>query len=468
MTDLPFLTVAEASDLIRTKTLSPVEYAEALFAQVDRYNAALDAFILPMRDVAMAEAKRAQEEVAAGNWRGPFHGVPYGLKDIVDVEGVPTTAHSKILEGNVAKRDAAVTRALRGAGGVLMGKLSTHEFAIGGPSRDLPWPPARNPWNRTCHPGGSSSGSGAGIAAGFFPAAIGTDTGGSVRNPASQCGIVGLKPTYGRVSRAGVVPLSFSLDHVGPMTRTVEDNALMLNVIAGHDPSDPGSAPEPAIDYTAGMKDGVKGLRIGVVRRFYAKDMVADAEMAASIEAAVETLAGMGASVTEIDPGPLQEYATVNRIILQCEAFAIHEKWLTERPEDYGARARERLMAGAFYRAVDYVQALRMRGRLIARFAEAMRDVDVAITASSMEPACDLEDDALVDRTYPRQARQAINVTGDPALALPTGLSSAGMPLSMQIIGRPFAEAMVYRVGYAYEQAAGWHLRRPPLEALAA
>jgi aspartyl-tRNA(Asn)/glutamyl-tRNA(Gln) amidotransferase subunit A len=252
------------------------------------------------------------------------------------------------------------------------------------------------------------------------------------------------------------------------MTRTVEDNALMLNVIAGHDPSDPGSAPEPAIDYTAGMKDGVKGLRIGVVRRFYAKDMVADAEMAASIEAAVETLAGMGASVTEIDPGPLQEYATVNRIILQCEAFAIHEKWLTERPEDYGARARERLMAGAFYRAVDYVQALRMRGRLIARFAEAMRDVDVAITASSMEPACDLEDDALVDRTYPRQARQAINVTGDPALALPTGLSSAGMPLSMQIIGRPFAEAMVYRVGYAYEQAAGWHLRRPPLEALAA
>src|SRR5690606_11538104 len=287
---------------------------------------------------------------------------------------------------------------------------------------------------------------GSGVAAGFFPAAIGTDTGGSVRNPASQCGIVGMKATYGRVSRSGVVPLSFSLDHVGPMTRTVEDNALMLNAIAGHDAGDPGSAPEPVADYTAGLKDGVKGLRIGVVRRFFTKDMEADAEMAASIEAAVETLARLGATVVEIDPGPLQDYATCNRIILQSEAFAIHEKWLTERPEDYGARARERLLAGAFYRAVDYVQALRQRSRLIARFAEAMREVDVAITASSMEAACALDDDALVDRTYPRQARQAINVTGDPALALPTGLSSSGMPLSMQIIGRPFQEAVVYRV----------------------
>jgi aspartyl-tRNA(Asn)/glutamyl-tRNA(Gln) amidotransferase subunit A len=463
MTDLAWLTLADAARAIRDRRLSPVDYVSALFARVRAHDAALNVFIRTTEDAAMAEAKRAEAEIAGGHWRGPMHGVPYALKDIVDAEGLPTTAHSKILADNVARADATVTRRLREAGGVLMGKVATHEFAIGGPSFDLPWPPARNPWNRDHHPGGSSSGSGAGLAAGFFPAAIGTDTGGSVRNPASCNGIVGMKATYGRVSRAGVVPLSFSLDHVGPMTRTVEDNAIMLQAIAGHDPADPASARAPVANYTARLRDGVKGLRIGVIRRFYARDMEAHPEMVRAIEDALAVLKELGAEIREIDVGPLQEYATVNRIILMSEAYAVHEQWLQERPQDYGALARERLLAGAFYRAVDYVQALRRRAVLVRRLNDALRDLDVAVTASSMEPACRIDDAAEFERTYPRQARAPFNLTGNPALALPIGFSAAGLPLAMQIVGKPFDEATVYRVGFAYEQATEWTRRRPTL-----
>src|SRR5207237_505003 len=238
-------------------------------------------------DIALKDARQAETEIARGEYRGPLHGVPYGLKDIVDYAGLPTTAHSKILKDNVAAADAVVAQKLRAAGGVFMGKLSTHEFAIGGPSFDLPWPPARNPWNRDHFCGGSSSGSGAATAAGFLPAAIGTDTGGSIRNPASMCGITGMKATYGRVSRRGVVPLAFSLDHIGPMTRTVRDNALMLQVIAGHDPADPASADEPVPDYAAVLNQGVKGLRIALIRHFYTKDVAGDPEQVDALGPAV-------------------------------------------------------------------------------------------------------------------------------------------------------------------------------------
>ncbi len=467
MTDLAYLTISEASALLRDRKLSPVEYTEALLKRADAHDGLLNVYIRRMDDVALDAARRAEAEIARGEWKGPMHGIPFGLKDIVDVEGVPTTAHSKILADNVAKSDAEVTRRLREAGGVLTGKLATHEFALGGPSFDLPWPPARNPWNRDHHPGGSSSGSGAGVAAGFFPAAIGTDTGGSVRNPASCTGIVGMKATYGRVSRAGVIPLAFSLDHVGPMTRTVEDNAIMLNVIAGHDPADPGSARAEKPDFTAGLEKGVKGLRIGIIRHFYTRDLEADPEMAQAIEDAASLLAREGAEIREVKVAPLQDFATCNRIILMSEAYAIHEKWLQERPRDYGALCRERIAAGAFYRAVDYIKALRWRGVLVRQFNEAMADLDVVITASSMEPPAPIEHAEEVERTYPRQARAPFNLTGSPAMAVPTGFSSAGMPLSMQIVGKPFDEAMVYRVGRAYERATNWTSRHPTLASAA-
>ena len=463
MTDMHDLSLTEASALIRDKKLSPVEYTKALLERIDALDGDLNAFLRLTPDIALADAGRAEEEIMAGKWRGPMHGMPYGLKDIIDVEGLPTTGHSKILEDNVAKHDAPVTAKLRAAGGVLMGKLSTHEFAIGGPSFDLPWPPARNPWNRNHHPGGSSSGSGAALASGMLPAALGTDTGGSVRNPASMCGIIGMKATYGRVSRRGVLPLSFSLDHIGPMTRTVRDNALLLNVIAGHDAGDPGSTDTDVPDYTAGIDDGVQGLKIGIIRHFYNKDSEADPEMAQSIEDAAGVLEGLGAEVREIEVDPLPVFAACNRTILVSEAYAIHEKWLQERPQDYGDRCRERLMAGAFVRAADYVNATRLRRKLTNRFYAAMDGLDAVITVSSMEPACEIEDGEMVDRTYPRQARAPFNVTGGPSVAVPTGFHTNGLPLAMQIAGRPFEEAMLYRVAEAYEREAGWTDQRPQL-----
>jgi len=342
-----------------------------------------------------------------------------------------------------------------------MAELSTDQFAIGGPSFDLPWPPARNPWNRDHFCGGSSSGSGVATAAGLLPAAIGTDTGGSVRNPATMCGVVGLKPTYGLVSRRGVMPLSFSLDHVGPLTRTVRDNALMLDLIAGHDPLDPGSANRAAGGYTAGLGRGVQGLRVGVIRHFYTRDMQADPEMAAGIEAALEVLAGLGAAVREVETAPLGEYVACNRTILVSEAFAIHERWMQERPQDYGALARERLMAGAFVRAADYVNATRLRRTMTDAFNALFDKLDVIVTASSMDPACRIDDPEALERTYARQARAPFNVTGSPALAVPAGFSAAGLPLAIQLVGRPFSEALLYRVAHAYEQATSWTEKHP-------
>lgn len=461
MTDFAFLTIAEASALLRAKKISPVEYAQAQLARIDKLNPRLNAFLRLAPDIALADARRAEQEIVKGNWRGPLHGVPYGLKDIIDYEGLPTTGHSKVLKDNIAKTDAPVAAKLRAAGGVFMGKLSTHEFAIGGPSFDLPWPPARNPWNPDHHPGGSSSGSGSALGAGLLPAALGTDTGGSVRNPAAVCGIAGLKPTYGRTSRRGVLPLSFSLDHVGPMTRTVEDNAILLNLIAGHDPDDPGSADLPTEDYTKALGKGVKGLRIGVIRHFYTRDEKADPEMAKSVEDALDVLKGLGAAIREIEIDPLPVYAACNRTILSAEAYAIHEKWLQERPEDYGARARERLLAGAFITAADYVNATRLRRKMVARFHAAMADLDVAITVSGMDPACRIDDEAMVDKTYGRQARAPFNLTGSPAMSVLSGFASSGLPLAIQIVAKPFQEAMIYRVAHAYEQATEWTKKHP-------
>jgi aspartyl-tRNA(Asn)/glutamyl-tRNA(Gln) amidotransferase subunit A len=463
MNELAYLTLAEASERIRNKQLSPVDYAQALLGRSDDHDAKFNVFLRQTPEVALQHARQAEAELQAGKWRGPLHGIPIGLKDIIDLNGIPTTGHSKILADNLASSDAVVTQRLKEAGGVIVGKLSTHEFAIGGPSFDLPWPPARNGWNRDYFPGGSSSGSGAGLAIGFFPAALGTDTGGSVRNPASMCGIVGMKATYGRVSRRVVFPLSYSLDHVGPMTRTVTDNAILLGVIAGHDPADPGSARVEVPDFTADLGRGVKGLKIGVIRRFYMQDYDADPEITQGIEDAVQILADLGAEIQEIDPGPIVDYASANRVILMSEAYSIHEHWLQTRPGDYGDLARERILPGAFIRAVDYVHALRQREVLRKKFRDCMAPVDVAITASSMDPACPIEDAEACEWVYGRQARAPFNLTGNPAMAVPTGFASTGLPLSMQIIGKPFDETMVYRVARAYEQATDWIAQHPEL-----
>ena len=462
-TDLHWLTASQAARAFADKTLSPVELMTALLDRIGRLDSRFNAFIRLDAEAAMTMARHAEAEISAGRIRGPLHGVPVGIKDIIDVAGLPTTCHSKILVDNIATSDAVVVGKLRQAGAIVMGKLSTHEFAIGGPSFDLPFPPARNPWNRDHHPGGSSSGSGAGLAAGFFPLALGTDTGGSVRNPASANGIVGLKPTYGLVSRRGVFPLSFTLDHVGPMTRTVADNALLLDVIAGHDPADPGSSPTQQKHFGRLLDHGVKGMRIGFVRHFHERDIPASPEVTAALEDAGRILQAEGAEVTTVTLPSLNEFAGVNRVILGAEAFSVHAKWLRERPGDYGQLARRRLLAGAFISGPDYVGAQRRRGQMIAAVEDVFHDVDVLLCASSMDPSSQIEDAGETGRTYPRQARTPFNNTGHPALAMMSGLSKAGLPLSVQFVGRYFEEATLLRVAAAYERAAGHSHKRAPV-----
>jgi aspartyl-tRNA(Asn)/glutamyl-tRNA(Gln) amidotransferase subunit A len=296
----------------------------------------------------------------------------------------------------------------------------------------------------------------------MVPAALGTDTGGSVRNPASMCALAGLKPTYGRVSRRGVFPLAFSLDHVGPMTRDVADNALLLQAIAGYDPADPGSADVPVPDFSAEIGASLKGLRIGHVGHFYTRDEVAHPEQISALEKAVETLRRLGAEVVEVELPSLGAFTACNRTILASEAYAIHRRFLQERPGDYGALARQRILTGAGISAADYVDALRHRAHLLAETEKAMAGLDGLVTASSFDPAPRLDDAEGNARVYPRQARQPFNVTGHPAIAIPAGFSNEGLPLSLQIVGHAWAEARVYRIAHAYEQAAGWHKRRPP------
>jgi aspartyl-tRNA(Asn)/glutamyl-tRNA(Gln) amidotransferase subunit A len=463
VSDLHWLTATAAARAIAARQLSPVELMTALLERIGRLDPKLNVFIRLDAEAAMNAARAAAAEAAAGRLRGPLHGVPVGVKDIIDVAGLPTTCHSKILIDTIAASDAACVARLRGAGAIVLGKVSTHEFAIGGPSFDLPWPPARNPWNPDHHPGGSSSGSGAGVAAGLFPLALGSDTGGSVRNPASACGIVGLKPTYGLVSRHGVFPLSFTLDHVGPLTRTVADNALTLEVIAGHDPHDPGSVAAPAGHYASRLERGARGLRIGFIRHFHQTDLPADAEVAAALENVAHTLQGLGAEIRDISLPTLGEFGAVNRVILQSEAWAIHGPWLRERPGDYGRLARRRLMAGAFVSAGDYVQAARRRLEMIAAVEDALREVDVLLCASAMDPPSRIDDAAETERTYPRQARTPFNVTGHPALAMMAGLSQSGLPLSVQFAGRYFEEAILFQVARAWERAAGTDDKHPPV-----
>jgi aspartyl-tRNA(Asn)/glutamyl-tRNA(Gln) amidotransferase subunit A len=295
MRELAYMTIAEASRLIRAKQLSPVELTETLLSRIAAIDRIYHGFIFVASDAARRQAKVAEAEIMRGSWRGPMHGVPYAVKDIFDVVGMATTCHSKLRMGHRATGDATVVARLAEAGAVLLGKLALHEFATGGPTLELPWPAARNPWDLDTHPGGSSSGSAVAVSTGMVPGALGTDTGGSVRNPATCCGVVGMKPTYGTVSRAGVFPLAFSLDHVGPLTRTVEDNAILLQAMAGHDAADPASAKLQPTDFLAGIGRGVKGLKIGVIEHFYAADMIAVAEQSDGIAAAIDVLRRLGA-----------------------------------------------------------------------------------------------------------------------------------------------------------------------------
>jgi aspartyl-tRNA(Asn)/glutamyl-tRNA(Gln) amidotransferase subunit A len=460
MTELHFLTIAEASEKIRSKAVSPVELLHAFMARIKTLDGRLNSHILVLEDAAMTDAKQAEAEIMAGNWKGRLHGIPIGLKDIYNTAGITTTGHSALFKDHVPAEDAFTVKCLREAGAVFTGKLSTWEFAIGGTSFDLPWPPARNPWNLERDPSGSSSGSGAAVAAGLCMGAMGTDTGGSIRGPAAWCGIAGHKPTYGLLSRRGILPLSFSLDHAGPMCWTSEDCALMMNALAQHDPLDAAGAAVEAEDFTAGLGGSLKGLRVGVVRHFFETDLTTDAETIAALENALVALRDMGAITFDVTLSPFDVYADIGSLISRSESFAFHQEWLRSTPELYGAYGRQRLMAGAFIAAADYVNGQRQRARLITEMAHVMKTADVLVFPTARCPARPIGEDSMTSGFQPFFNR-AFNVTGNPALSICNGYSESDLPLSLQIGGRPFEDALVLKVGDALEKALGTRSRRP-------
>ncbi|MSP49982.1 MAG: amidase [Alphaproteobacteria bacterium] len=466
MTDLHYLTVADASRRIAKGRLSPVDLVDASLDRIAELNKKLHAFVLVLADDARKAARKAHGQIKAGRRIGPLHGIPLGLKDIYSTRGIRTTAHSKVLLRNVPKSDSTVAAKLGAAGMVLVGKLATHEFATGGPAKDLPFPPAVNPWKEGHFTGGSSSGSGAAIAAGLVTATMGSDTSGSIRGPSAFCGIAGFKPTYGLVSRAGVYPLSFSLDHCGPMTWTLEDGAMLLDAVAGPDTADPASsAPEKPPGYTRALKDGIRGMRVGIVRRFYEKDVEATREARKAIEEALLVLKKLGARLVDVQLPALAEWDACCRVILQAEAYAIHEKDLRTRPHIFARVTRERLLSGAMLSAADYIQALRRRSQLCRIYDEALAKVDVIVTGCSLAPAPTLDElyelPSVLGRG--RLVMTPFNITGAPAASVCAGFSKDGLPLSLQIAAKPHDDVLVLRAGHAYEQAAGWRDRRPEL-----
>jgi aspartyl-tRNA(Asn)/glutamyl-tRNA(Gln) amidotransferase subunit A len=462
MTDLTFLTIAEASNLIARRKLSPVELTEGYLARIEALDHLLDSFVTLTAKRARTEARAAEATIMASGPASRMHGIPYCLKDIYETAGIRTTAMSKLLADNVPDRDSFCQEKLVAAGGVLLGKNATWEFAHGGPSWDVLFPPARNPWNREHSPAGSSSGSGAAIAAGFAPATLGSDTGGSIRGPAAACGIAGLKPTYGLVSRRGVIPNCFSHDHAGPLAWTSEDLAILMQIIAGHDPEDPGSADVEIPDYTAALTGDVKGLVIGVPAAWIDDEDPPEPATKAAFEAALDVFRGLGCSVRPVKLPPMRQFDDAKKTIAVAELFTIHGQDLRTHPELFGASLRFRIIAGGLVRAEEYINAMRMRTDLARAMQAVMATVDVLMLPTA-EPAGKLEPVPPSSLFTKSSFTTPFNVGGNPALSVCCGFSADGLPFSLQIAGRLFDDATVLRVGDAYEKATPWREKRPVL-----
>ena len=457
------LSIAKAAALMARKQLSPVELTRGCLDRIGKLDATLHSFLLVTEERAMADARAAEARMMAGTLKGPLDGIPIGHKDIYNTAGIRTTGHSRLLEDNVPAEDSVVVSKWAAAGTVMMGKLATHEFAIGGPSFDLPWPPARNPWNPDHFTAGSSSGTGAAVAAGLVLGGTGSDTGGSIRGPAALCGLAGIKPTYGLCSRRGVLPLSQTLDHTGPLAWTVQDCALLLQAMAGHDPLDPASADRPVADFTADLKRGAGGLRIGVIRHFHEVDNPVSSAVRQGIEGALEIFRAQGAEIRDVTLAPMMDYNAPGWVILTAEAYAVHEPWLKQRFNDYGELLRDRLAFGALLGASDYVQSLRRRRVLCLQMREAMAELDILITASAPAEAPRITEVPKWAMFEKPNFTMPFNLTGLPALSVCTGYGDGGLPVGMQIVGKPFAEATVFRAGHAYEAATSWRSKRPAM-----
>lgn len=467
MTDPADLTVAEAARAIARRDLSPVDLTRACLARIEARNPALNAFVTVVPERALEEAARAEAELLAGQHRGPLHGIPVGLKDLYDTAGIETAAGSAVLRGRVPDRDAAAVARLREAGAVILGKTNTHEFAWGTTTNNPHTGPTRNPWAPDRIPGGSSGGSGAAVAARLCPAALGTDTGGSIRIPAALCGVVGLKPTFGRVSRAGIIPMSWQFDHAGPITRTVEDAAILLGAIAGYDPADFATVPVPVPDYAAALVPDIRGLRIGVPRdQFFG---LLDPEVLVAVEEALETLRGLGAAVEDVDAGFTREQVISAWRLVNVEGRLYHAPWLEQQPEAYSEELRNVLLQ-PLPEPLDLSAAYLASYEIKEGVRRVLETVDLLAAPTTMRPASRIGEDPVEVEGVQLSTGAAFasltmpfNLAGIPAISIPCGFSAEGLPIGLQLAGRPFEEAAVLRAAFAYECAADWRRRQPPL-----
>lgn len=455
-------TIAELGRQIRQRAVSPVEITQDCLRRIEMINPRLNAFITVMAEVALAEARRAEQEIARGEWRGPLHGIPIALKDLIDTAGVRTTSASKLHENRVPDADATVVRKLRDAGAVIVGKNNLHEFAYGGSSLVSHFGDVHNPWDVGRIAGGSSGGSAACVSAGMAYAAIGTDTAGSIREPAALCGCVGLKPNYGRVSVRGVIPLSASLDHVGPLTSCVEDAGIVLQALAGYDPSEMTSAETPVTDYVSSLKEGTKSLRIGVARAYFFDEL--DPAIASAMEHALTGIETLVASVKEV-----QLDVTTDRTVQAAESYAYHAENVAERAEDYQPETLRRIRTGEKVSAAEYAQRKHEMEAARRTIREVFADADLLVTPTTpMAAPAIAELKANQDALRPAELRllrntRPFNVWGLPAISIPCGFTQSGLPIGLQIAGPHWREDLVLRLAYAYEQATAWHKRRCPL-----
>ncbi len=465
MTDLTTLGIAEAGRLMARGELTSTALTEAFLARIAAVDHKIASYITVMAEEARNAARQADMEMTGGLRRGPLHGIPLALKDIYETAGVKTTGHSHLKADYVPAIDAASVRRLKEAGAVILGKLGTHEFANGAMTPDQPFPPVLNPWNPKYQPGGSSSGSGAAVAAALCMGAMGSDTGGSIRNPAGYCATAGIKPTYGLVSRCGIFPLAFSLDTAGPLAWTTEDCALILGALAGHDPNDQASAKAPAVDYGAAAQRSITGMRIALARSWYeGPDGKLSPDMAKGMDDAVRVFRDLGAIVDEVSFPDIRDYHICGRVIITTEAHAIHRRDVIERPEKFGYTTRRRFQLGAFISAEQYISALRFRRKLHQDTREAMRGYDLVMTANHWGAPEIFEEPQPVFHFLGKPSlTMPFNVTGQPAATVCCGFSADGLPLAFQLAGRAFDEASVFAAGAAYERATPWRSRRPAL-----
>jgi aspartyl-tRNA(Asn)/glutamyl-tRNA(Gln) amidotransferase subunit A len=469
-TELVFKSGRQLAALIKSREISPVDLVRAYLDRIEALNPTLNAFITVTADHALARAREAEKEIAAGKYRGPLHGIPYAPKDILATKGIRTTNGSKVTADWVPTYESTITARLNKAGAIMLGKLNLLEFAMGS-GVVSGFGPARNPWDPAYGPGGSSSGSGTALAAYMTPLAVGTDTGGSIRNPAAMCGIVGLKQTYGRVSRYGVTTLSWTLDHAGPMTKTVADAAAMLQVMAGPDPKDATAARDAVPDYPKVLTGDVKGLRIGVPTNYFFDD--ANPELSAAVRRAIDHLKQMGAKVVDVAVPHANLAGSAGWIIAMAEGACFHEKRLKEKPQLFDPLVRERLEAAKFYPAVDYIKAMRIRTILMDEMRRAFQKCDVMAVpgggpAGTLEPPETARSDVKPgSRSTPFRGGTTFigDMTGQPAIVIPCGFTQGPpvLPLTIQFYGKPFDEAALFRVSHAYESTTDWHTRRPPI-----